>query len=152
MNHRVSQNRIAERGTLISRLGKWLGWDSIEIILPVSRIGSSRATKGRAGSDSCEEGRIASISGDLRKESLLLEFQSRAETLIRSASGTILLDLSDVQHADTKAVACLVELYRQALAAQITLEIHASAPLKSCAAVCGVDQLLWEGSTTVLDW
>ena len=69
--------------------------------------------------------------GDLTDWRALRGFQSRCEALIHAGTDRVVLDLSEVQQADTKLVACLLILLRRARNVNVRFAGSSRSPLES---------------------
>lgn len=89
---------------------------------------------------------VVRASGDLTGSTRLTEFFRALQSQLDSEPGRLVLDLTAVEAADTKLVACLVAARRHALRTDVRLELRLSPPVMNWLKICRLhntfDQLL----------
>ena len=72
----------------------------------------------------------------------LLAFHRRCRSQLRSGISPLELDLTEVEHADTKLIACLVDLQRTACDCSAQMEIKSSPVVRRWASLCHLEHHL----------
>lgn len=86
--------------------------------------------------------REAAGAGDLTLTARVQDLHDRCLRRLRAGSGRLLVDLTEVTHMDTKLLAALVALKREARAAGQELEVLCSEPVLQWLRVCRLESVL----------
>jgi ABC-type transporter Mla MlaB component len=87
--------------------------------------------------------RIAAPARDMTHSEHVKELAGECRRLIRRPdTATLVIDLADVEQADTKLVACLVGVYRLASARAVSMEMILPRVVQDLVAVCRLEPLI----------
>lgn len=132
------------------RVGKWLRLqlgNAALALAPASPMQlAGRGPGSRAVASDAERSFLVRASGDLTDCRVLRRFQARCEALLHARIDHVVLDLSEVEQADTKLVACLLVVLRRARSVGVRLEVCCSHTVNEWLAFCRLTQLLQPSS------
>ncbi|MDY7110317.1 MAG: hypothetical protein SYC29_16935 [Planctomycetota bacterium] len=87
--------------------------------------------------------RIAAPDRDMTRVEHVKELAGACRHLIRREdTATLVIDLADVEQADTKLVACLVGVYRLACSRAVRVEMIVPRPVRDLVVVCRLEPLI----------
>ncbi len=122
------------------RVAKWLrlqlGTDALALA-PASPMQLAGTDPGsRAVESGAEKCFIVRASGDLTDPTRLTEFFRAVESRLASGPDRLVLDLTAVEAADTKLVACLVQVHHLARRASAGVELWPSERVRNWITLC----------------
>jgi hypothetical protein len=88
-----------------------------------------------------DETRVLAGSADMTSADRVHDLFMRFRGLVRRGARHVIIDLREVDAADTKLVACLVALQRMAIAASVRLELCLSRRVRDVAGICRLEWL-----------
>jgi len=92
--------------------------------------------------------RVAAPAADMTRWQEVKRLFQQCRRLLRECPDCLVVDLTDVERADTKLVSCLVRVYQLANAESVKIEMILPKSVEEILAVCRLEQLIEQTKPT----